>query len=68
VRQVKKIIERDIKNEYSGVIERLTSAEGVKTAVLGHDLAEIQKDITRIDEILTFMEEISSAAPEGTPD
>lgn len=56
-------------------MERLRSAEGVKTAVLQHDIAEVQKDITRIDEILMFMEEIavggdkeqaqSNMAPDG---
>ena len=40
-------------------MERLRSAEGVKSAVLQHDIAEVQKDITRIDEILMFMEEIA---------
>lgn len=42
-------------------MERLRSAEGVKSAVLQHDIAEVQKDITRIDEILMFMEDVSSA-------
>ena len=47
-------------------MERLRSSEGVKTAVLQHDIAEVQKDITRIDEILMFMEEI--AVGTGGPD
>ena len=46
-------------------MERLRSAEGVKTAVLQHDIAEVQKDITRIDEILMFMEEISNENDEA---
>lgn len=62
------MIERDIRNEYAGLIERLKSAEGVKTAVLSHDLSEVQQDITRIDEILMFMEEITSTGEQGTPD
>ena len=49
VKSVKQVIERDIRNEYAGIIERLKSAEGVKTAVLSHDLSEVQQDITRID-------------------
>ena len=52
-------------------MERLKSAEGVKTAVLQHDIAEVQKDITRIDEILMFMEEIATgnnAASAPQPD
>ena len=59
IKTVKSVIERDIRNEYAGIMERLRSAEGVKTAVLQHDIAEVQKDITRIDEILMFMEEIA---------
>ena len=31
-------------------------------AVLQHDIAEVQKDITRIDEILMTMEEIAAAS------
>lgn len=69
VRSVKQVIERDIRNEYAGIIERLKSAEGVKTAVLQHDLGEIQKDITRVDEILMFMAEITSSEDgTGSPD
>jgi palmitoyltransferase len=68
VKSVKQVIERDIRNEYAGIMERLKSAEGVKTAVLSHDLSEVQQDITRIDEILMFMEEITSAGPDGVPD
>jgi hypothetical protein len=41
-------------------MERLRSAEGVKSAVMQHDIAEVQKDITRIDEILMFMEDVST--------
>ena len=61
VKTVKNVIERDIRNEYAGIMERLKSGEGVKNAILHHDMAEVQKDITRIDEILMFMEEISNA-------
>ena len=64
---MKGVIERDIRNEYASIMERLRSAEGVKTAVLQHDIAEIQKDITRIDEILMFMEEVSSTPEQSAP-
>ena len=59
IKTVKSVIERDIRNEYAGIMERLRSAEGSKTAILHQDIAEIQKDITRIDEILMFMEDIA---------
>ena len=57
---MKGVIEKDIRTEYAAIMERLRSAEGVKLAVLQHDIAEVQKDITRIDEILMTMEEIVS--------
>lgn len=60
VKTVKGIIEKDIRNEYGAIMERLRSSEGVKMAVLQHDIAEVQKDITRIDEILMTMEEIAN--------
>ena len=60
IRTVKGVIEKDIRTEYAAIMERLRSAEGVKNAVLQHDIAEVQKDITRIDEILMTMEEIVS--------
>jgi hypothetical protein len=41
-------------------MERLRSAEGVKSAVLQHDIAEIQKDITRIDQCLDFVSDVSA--------
>ena len=67
IKTVKSVIERDIRNEYAGIMERLRSAEGVKTAVLQHDIAEVQKDITRIDEILMFMEEIAVGDQKDAP-
>lgn len=60
IKAVKGVIERDIRNEYAAIMERLRSAEGVKSAVMQHDIAEVQKDITRIDEILMFMEDVST--------
>lgn len=60
VKTLKNVIEKDIRNEYGAIMERLRSAEGVKMAVLQHDIAEVQKDITRIDEILMTMEDIAA--------
>lgn len=36
-------------------------------AVLQHDIAEVQKDITRIDEILMTMEDIAAGGGSGMP-
>jgi hypothetical protein len=60
IKGAKGSIEKEIRNEYAAVMERLKSAEGVKLALLQHDIAEIQKDISRIDEILMTMEEIAT--------
>jgi archaellum component FlaC len=71
IKTVKGIIDRDIKSEYGGVIERLNSAEGVKLAILQHDIAEIQKDVNRIDEILQQLDELNGVGPPqpmGMPD
>lgn len=64
IKAVKGVIEKDIRDEYAAIMARLKSAEGVKLAVLQYDIAEVQKDITRIDEILMSMEEIASGDPQ----
>lgn len=61
---MKGVIDKDIRDEYAAIMARLKSAEGVKLAVLQYDIAEVQKDITRIDEILMSMEEIASGDPQ----
>jgi hypothetical protein len=65
IKTVKGIIEKDVRNEYGAIMERLRSAEGVKLAVLQYDIAEIQKDITRIDEILKAMDELGGGSEMG---
>jgi palmitoyltransferase len=39
------VIERDIRMEFEGVIERLRAAEGTKLAILQHDITELQRFI-----------------------
>lgn len=56
IRYVKTIIERDVRAEYNGMLERLRYSEGVKVAVLQHEIQELQRDLERINEIgETFM-------------
>lgn len=52
VKSVKNTIERDVKQEYGGILERLKNSEGQKVAILMHDLQELQKDVDRIDYIV----------------
>ena len=63
IKTVKGIIYRDIKNEYGGIIERLSSAEGVKLAILQYDIAELQKDVNKIDGILQHLDELNGVSP-----
>jgi palmitoyltransferase len=41
IKRLKSVIEKDIRNEYGAIMERLRSSEGVKLAVLQHDVAEV---------------------------
>jgi len=41
IKTVKNVIDKDIRNEYGSIMERLRSGEGVKLAVLQHDIAEV---------------------------
>eukprot|EP01017_Pseudomicrothorax_dubius_P044409 TRINITY_DN7500_c0_g1_i14.p1 TRINITY_DN7500_c0_g1~~TRINITY_DN7500_c0_g1_i14.p1 ORF type:complete len:453 (+),score=81.14 TRINITY_DN7500_c0_g1_i14:44-1402(+) len=60
IKYVKTIIERDARAEYGGIIERLRYAEGVKLAILNHEIGELQKDIERISEIINNFNELAS--------
>ena len=48
---MKGIIERDVRAEFSSMLEKLNRAEGMKTTILQHEIAEIQKDLEKINEI-----------------
>lgn len=51
IKYVKGIIERDIRAEFSAMLEKLNRAEGMKTTLLQHEIAELQKDLEKINEI-----------------
>ena len=51
IKYVKSIIERDIRAEFSTMLEKLGRSEGMKTTLLQHEIAEIQKDLEKINEI-----------------
>lgn len=51
IKYVKLIIERDIRAEYGGLLERLKSAQGIKIAILQHEMAELQKDSDMINDL-----------------
>ncbi|EGR29141.1 hypothetical protein IMG5_162440 [Ichthyophthirius multifiliis] len=51
IKYIKQIIERDVRNEYASIIENLKQAEGKKLAILQHEMAELQKDLDKINDL-----------------
>ena len=51
IRFVKNIIERDIRSEYSGILERLKNHEGVKLATLTHEVSLVQRQLDTINDL-----------------
>ncbi|KAL4433153.1 hypothetical protein ABPG74_010848 [Tetrahymena malaccensis] len=51
IKYITTIIERDIRVEYGGILERLNNAEGVKLSILNHDVENLQKELSKINEI-----------------
>ena len=58
VKNNKKMIEREIRSEYSAMLERLTSEEGTKLAVLIHDQSILNKEVNKIQELLNYNDSI----------
>lgn len=58
IQYVKSIIEKDIKGEFGGIVDRLKNAEGKKIAVIQNEMAHLQADIDRIESIAAHYEEI----------
>ena len=61
IKFVKSIIERDIRSEFAGVLEKLKSAEGKKLAILQHDMAELQRDLDKINDIVNTVKDLTGA-------
>ena len=59
VKQIKNEIERDIRSEYCEMIDEITSIEGKKLAVINYESAILQKDITKIQEIMNYINELN---------
>lgn len=65
VKNVKNNIERDIRTEYSQMIENLRGEEGKKLAILQYDSAILQKEINKIQDIVNVVTDINMSE---TPD
>jgi hypothetical protein len=48
----KSIIDKDVRVEFGGVTDRLKNAEGTKLAVIQNEMASLQNDIERIDNLI----------------
>ena len=59
IKFVKTIIERDIRTEFAGMLEGLKSSEGKKLAVLQHDMAELQRDLDKINDIVNTVKDLT---------
>jgi hypothetical protein len=59
VKNVKNNIERDIRTEYSQMIENLRGEEGKKLAILQYDSAILQKEINKIQDIINVVNDIN---------
>jgi hypothetical protein len=44
---VRNIIEKDIKTEFGGIVDRLKNAEGKKVAVIQNEMSHLQADIEK---------------------
>jgi hypothetical protein len=58
INYVRGIIEKDVKGEFGGIVDRLKGAEGKKIAVIQNEMAHLQADIDRIETIAAHYEEI----------
>jgi hypothetical protein len=52
IKFIRSIIEKDAVVEFNGMIDRSRCCEGQKTAVLQNEMAQLQKEIGRIDQIV----------------
>jgi palmitoyltransferase len=59
VKKTKGEIEREVRVEYSRIIENLRSEEGKKMAILQHESSALQKEIDKINDIVETVKEIA---------
>lgn len=60
IREVKLAIEKDMKNEFSAMNERLNSSYGTKIALLEYDMIELQSDLERINYLTNSIQSANS--------
>lgn len=60
IKFVRNIIERDIRSEYAGILERLRNYEGSKMAVLTHEVSLVQRELDTINDLGNRFFELTS--------
>ena len=55
IKSVKGQIERDIRTEYSNIIEQLRSEEGKKLAILQYESSILHKEMNKIEDIINVV-------------
>ena len=60
VKQVKNSIERDIRSEYCEMLEELNSVEGKKLAVINYESSILQKDLTKMQDIINYINDLNN--------
>jgi len=55
---VRSVIEKDIRGEFGGIVDRLKNAEGKKVAIIQNEMAQLQTDIDKIDSLVENYETI----------
>jgi len=53
IQYVKTVIERDLRADFGESLEKLRNAERVKTSLLQNEMAELQKDLDSINDLVT---------------
>jgi len=64
IKYIRSVIEKDAVLDFSGKIDRSRDAEGQKTAILQHEMASIQREIQKIDQVCNEYDKISSQPTE----
>ncbi len=59
IKSVKGQIERDIRTEYSNIIEQLRSEEGKKLAILQYESSILHKEMNKIEDIINVVNDVN---------
>lgn len=64
IKFIRSVIEKDAVLDFSGKIDRSRNAEGQKTAILQHEMAALQREIQKIDQLCSEYDKIKDQPTE----